>query len=441
MAIACDKCGATTEIPEAFFKQHKSFRFGMRTECPRCYSESQLSGYRKSLLWSLAAGGLGLILVVMSPERTSGWVLLNFFFFEVFLIASILPHEFGHAFVARWLGMRVFKVYVGFGKTLFTRNLLGFSTEFRAVPLGGLTLATPTDVNWFRLKQLAFILSGSLANFLLCAVALLFVPLHEVWDFGSLGSGLVPGPVFLYANLIILVQNLWPHTFDTPIGKLANDGKLLWGTLFAKGDAIANLMAARFALEAMNCHEKHQYADALVWIEQGLARYPENILLLNWRGILLIECRDYEAARDCFTKLLNREGNLPTVRGLMLNNIAYVDALLGGTDRLAEADRFSQEAMSLIGWIPAVKGTRGTTLLEMGRTEDALPLLRESMEQAENSSGKAQNACFISLGETRRGNLAESRKYLDEAKRLAPACFLLDRTEAALRKASVHLSH
>ena len=280
MAIACDKCGIETEIPEAFFKRRKSFRRTSFTECPQCHAKSQLSRFRTNLSWNLAYGPIGLALVLTIPERMSGWLLLNLFLFQVFLIASILPHEFGHTFVARWIGFRVFKVYVGFGKTIFTKNLFGFQTEFKAIPLGGLALAAPTDTSWFRLKQLAFVFAGPLANLLLCAVALLFVPLHQLWDFGLIGRSLSPGQAFLYANLFVLLQNLWPRTFNTPIGKLASDGKLLWQTLFAKSHMTDSAIAARFALEAMDCHEKHQNAAALTWTQQGLASFPDNFLLL-----------------------------------------------------------------------------------------------------------------------------------------------------------------
>jgi tetratricopeptide (TPR) repeat protein len=440
MAIACDKCGIKTEIPEALFKRRKSFRRSFRTECPQCYAKAQLSVLRKNLLWSLVYGVVGLAIVLIWPDRMSGWLLLNLFFFQLSFIASILPHEFGHAFAARWLGFRVFTVYVGYGKTLFAKNLLGFRTEFRAIPLGGFVLATPTDANWFRLKQLTFILAGPIANLALCAITLLFVPLQEIWDFGGILRGAALGQALFYTNLVIFVQSLWPHMFDSPIGKLANDGKLLLQTLFKKADMIDNASAARFALEAMGRYEKHQIADALNWIDQGLARLPANFLLLNWRGILLLEQRQFEAARDCFKMLLARTDNPPSVRALMLNNIAYVDALLGGSELLHEADLYSQEAISLIGWLPAVKGTRGTTLLESGKIEDALVLLHESMEHADSSSGKAQNACFISMGEARRGNLTESRKYLDEARKLMPECFLLERATNEFQTAAAKQS-
>jgi len=367
-------------------------------------------------------------------------VLLNLFLLEVSLIVSILPHEFSHAFAARWLGFRVFKVYVGYGKPVFTGNLFGFQTEFRAIPLGGYVLATPTDARRSRLKQLVFIFAGPFANLLLCTVPLLVVPLHQLWEFDLLGRSVSLGQVFLGANLLILAQNLWPHTFNTPIGKLASDGKLLWQLLFAKSDMGSNALAARFSLEAMICHEAHQHAKALAWVEQGLASFPDNFLLLNWRGILLMELGHHEAAQSSFKMLLARTDNPAAVRALMLNNVAYVDALLGGGERLAEAERYSQEAMSLIGWLPAVKGTRGTTLLELGKIEEALVLLHESMEQADNASGKAQNACFISMGEARRGNIATSQRYLDEARKFKPDCFLLERTNNELQQARARQS-
>jgi hypothetical protein len=437
MPIACDKCGATTEIPESFRKVPRSFRLGVRTECPRCHAKSQLAGLRAHLWWSLGLGAAGLALVLAFPAQRSGWLLVNLFCFEVFLFVTILPHELGHALVARGVGMRVFKIHVGVGKTLFTRNLLGFHTEFRAIPFGGLTVAAPTDESGLRGKRFAFILAGPLANLLLGGATLLFIPLTDMLEIQRIHDGVVLGQMFLYANVVVLVQNLWPHTFDSPAGRLANDGKQLWQIVFGRNDTVTNLMAARYALEAVACQERRESAAALNWVEEGLTRFPENLLLVNLRGILLIECRQFEASRECFLRLLARADNPPAVRGMLLNNVAYADALLGGPIRLAEADAFSQEAMALLGWMPAIKGTRGTTLLELGQTEEALRLLRDSMEQHDDPAGKAENACFIAIGAAQLGNLVQSRSYLEEARKLAPKCFLLERAEAALAAASI----
>lgn len=192
--------------------------------------------------------------------------MVNLFCFEASLYVSILPHELGHALVARGVGMKVFKIHVGVGKTLFTRYLLGFHTEFPAIPFNGSTVAAPTNVSGLRWKLFAFILAGPLANLLLGGATLLFIPLTDVLEIHRIHDWLVLGQMFLSANLVVLVLNLWPRTFDSPSGRLANDGKQLWQVLFGRNDTVTNPMATRYALEAVACQERRESAAALNWV-------------------------------------------------------------------------------------------------------------------------------------------------------------------------------
>ena len=109
--------------------------------------------------------------------------------------------------------------------------------------------------------------------------------------------------------------------------------------------------------------------------------------------------------------------------------------IAGGTNLLEEADHFSNEAMTVLSWMPPVRGTRGTVLAVLGRTDEGVPLLREAMQSNDTAHGKALNACMLASVEARRGNLPESRIYLDEARKLDPNCFLLDRAEDSLTEA------
>lgn len=435
MAVKCDRCGVETEISESFFKKRKAFSSNIRTLCPLCQSKSEVSTLKWIFLSNFAVGGLGVIYLLLLPAEGIGWYLINLFFFEIFLALTILPHELGHAFAARLMGLRVFKLFIGFGQPIFTKNLFGFETEFRVIPLGGVTLAAHQDKNRFRLKQLGYIFAGPLVSLLLGLSVLFFVPFQELWHFGKIEHGLALGQVFFFANLFILAITLWPHQVLTPAGKISSDGKLLWETLFLKQKTKDDNHAARFALEGMTFHRKGQIAEALIWIEKGRELYPDNVLLLNLFGIILLESKQYEKARDCFVKILAHADNTPVVRGLFLNNIAYVDALLGDSNLLTEADDYSQKALAILGWHPSIRGTRGTVLLGLGNVEQAIPLLRGAMNEHDTASNKAQNACFISIAEAQRGNLTESKKYLDEAGRLMPTCFLLERTETAFRNA------
>ncbi len=228
------------------------------------------------------------------------------------------------------------------------------------------------------------------------------------------------------------MENLWPRFITSPLGKLPSDGKLLLETLRPdKGKAAAS-HAAWFAGEAVACQEQALYEEARSWLDKGLEHYPENILLLSLQGVNFLELQELNQARDSCLKLLPRVENQPNVRSMVLNNLAYADALLGTADLLGEADRYSEEAMAVLSWVPAVKGTRGTVLAALGRMDEGIRLLRDSMQQADGSHGKAQNACWLAIAEAKRGNLAQAKQYLEEARKLDPKCSLLDRAQKVL---------
>lgn len=360
MPAKCDRCGIQTKISESFFKERKAFRTSIRTLCPACHSKSRLSYLKWVFISNFGLGALGLFYRWLLPSEDVGWCLLNLFFFEMFLAATILPHELGHAFAARFLGFRVFKIYIGFGKTIFTKKLFGFETEFKPIPLGGVTFAVHKDKKWFRLKQFGYIVAGPLVNFLLGLIIFLIFPSIDFWHFSNLMHGLAFGQVFLYANVYVLVVNLWPRKIKTPAGETSSDGLHLCKTLFLKQKTVDENHAAWFLIEGLELRRLCEPVEALVWVENGLKLYPENVPLQNLYGVLLIESKDYEKARECFLKLLSRENNPPVMLALFQNNIAYLDALIGRSNLLAEADELSQKALASLGWHPSIKGTRGT---------------------------------------------------------------------------------
>lgn len=436
MAVECYKCGLATDIPESFFKERASFRRRIRHYCPQCHEARVLRVLKGNLWWSLGVGVLGLVLVLAMPELGSGWFLLNVFFFEAFLVAAIVPHEFGHALVGRWLGLRVFKVFIGSGSTIARCKVLGIDTEFKSVPLGGFTFVTPVDERWCRLKQFFSVLAGPFMSLIFCLAVLLFLPMDVLWPLGFLNDGLALAQVFFYANLLILVTNLWPRRFVSPVGKFSNDGRLLFEIAFMKRERVLEMLAWRYAMEAWVAHNEQRLDEAIGWVEDGLAHYPGNFHLLNFRGVLLLESGRFQEAANSFEVMKERSDLDSGMRAFIANNLAYAKLLTGGPTSLVEADHYSEEAMSLIGWVPAIKGTRGAVLLELGRIEEALPLLRDSMERADSTSGKAQNACWIAIAESRRGHRDEASKFIEESRRLDAKCILLDRATQELRSVS-----
>jgi hypothetical protein len=382
----------------------------------------------------MISGLLGLFLVYLMPNEWMGWYLLNVFFLEVALVLSVLPHELGHAYVGKRIGWRIFKIFIGIGKTVFKTKVLGIETEFRAIPLSGLVLAAPRTIDHYRVKRFAFALAGPFANVILMLACLAAMG-GSLTGFGGIVRHVAPLQMFFVANLWIVIVNLWPRRVTTSFGKMHSDGLQLLNALKANPNRAAESHAAGFIWESVMCQEKNQFEDARSWLEKGLALYPENLLLLTTQGGNLIYLGKFTEARECFLKVLPRTDKQRLLRFIILNNIAYTNALIGGAELLSEADRYSAEALTNLSWLPSIKGTRGTVLMELGKLDEAVELLRVAMLTHDLPPNKAQNACLLAIAEARRGDLNAGRKYLDEARKLNPTCFLLSRAENVLNGA------
>jgi tetratricopeptide (TPR) repeat protein len=430
MPDKCDRCGITTNAQEGFAKERRLFRNTMRTLCPHCWQRWRAAVNGWMFLLQFAMGPIGLIILSRRPDDHTGWFLLNAFFFQVFLAISIAPHELAHALVAKCVGWRVFKIYMGSGKAVWKTKLFGIDTEFRPVPANGLVLAAPPTLHHYRRKMCAFALAGPTANLVVACVAFAFLG-GTMSQFMAIGERCLPVQMLLLANLLLAIVSLAPWKFQTAWGKQPTDGLKLWQTI-RTNLRVAVHHAAWFMLEGSDCREKGRDEEAVRWFEKGLQAYPEDTGLLNWHGISLLDVGKFTEARECFVKLLARTGTAPLIHSMIKNNIAYADALLGRSDLLEEADRYSLEAMASIAWHPAIKGTRGTVLATLGRYDEAVPLLRDAMKEHDSPRSKAANACWLAIAESKRGNPTAARAYFDEAKKLDSTCLWLERAQSAL---------
>jgi hypothetical protein len=399
-----------------------------------CWEKQQHSSIGWNIgTWALILVG-GIALVLLAPGPSMGWMFINLTCFRLFNVLTIIPHELGHAFVARTLGLRVFRIIIGTGRPWFRTRMFGFDTEFKTLFLGGATVAAHRCVARYRRRQFLFVIGGPAVNLALAGATLLAMQPGEIWGLARLCEGFAPLQVFLYANVVVLLANLWPRTIQTALGNLPSDGKLLFRATFPRAGDAANNHAILFAMEGMACRERNDFHGARRWVEDGLAIYPDNETLRDIHGLNMIETGDLTAARDLLLLRLPRQDLAPVIRALLLNNIAYVDALMENEELLDEADRYSTEALASLPWMSAVRGTRGTVLLALGRIDEAIPLLRKSLEQTTEPHGKAQNACFLAMAKSRQGDTRMAADYLKLACDCDPKCFLLERANLEVGK-------
>jgi tetratricopeptide (TPR) repeat protein len=424
--LKCGGCGCESEVEEAF-RKHKAGLSGQPTMlCPECWSKQYIAMSKMSFsLIGIAFVG-GLIIHYFDPSNFLAALLINVVLLYIFMLTTVVPHELGHAIAGRLLGYKVFRVIIGYGKVLFKRRFLGWEWEFRPFPIGGVTVIAIRSSRFYRLRRFVMLLAGPLVNVIF--IVLLFWILPKG---GSLSSyslqGVAPALDFFLANAVLLGLNLWPYKITTAAGVTENDGLALITIPFSKRKKIEEHLSAYYFLASHDLSRQKQYVQAIRVCEEGLGLYPDAVPLRMQLGIVFLALNEFEKARASFTELLTRKDIKPGQKMIILNNIAYTNLLSGRTDLTEEANRYSEEAYKNIPWVPAVKGTRGAVLVETGRVDEGLVLLREAFDAYSEPEGKALNAAHIALGEKLRGNTEESMRYLKVAHTLDPQCQLLNR--------------
>ncbi len=337
-------------------------------------------------------------------------------------LATVL-HEFAHALADLALGLRLFVVSYGLtGRLLYRRRFFNCALEIRSSLSGGLALAAPRSTRWLRLRWWLVVAAAPSANALLAAGAFAPSPKSPVAE--SMAQS------FAWANVIILGASMFPWRYVTPYGVNPSDGLALFKIPVEPAKKLQQLHAAYFALEGMECLRRKNYEQCEAWALRGLHEYPGEISNRNILALALVGLQRYGEARAQFLDMAENSeppADEPPNKAIFLNNVAWIDLLVGDDSHLDEADRYSRQAMRLTPWVAAIKGRRGSVLVTLGQTDEGIRLLEAAMEENEENANKAFNACYLSIGFKKEGNLAASRRFLEKAGTLDPECELIPR--------------
>ena len=415
--MKCDSCGLESEFEEAFLKGRR-FGLGRAHYCPPCASKRDV----RAVLFLLGFGILtSVVLKVAHPSLPLTWASV----FRPLIVLLVLPiliviHELAHALVARLLGMRVYSISIGLGKTLAEGRFLGMHWQWHALPLAGGTSVAGPPGRLDRLKLWLTYLAGPGVHAVLVLAAM---GLQQLLIVGESGSGLLleaSGLVY-ETNLVLLLFNLLPIQSPSSLGPIGSDGWNLLKLPFANPDEIELRRSSYYVMEALEAIRRRDPTSARQWIDQAQRRFPASLPASTGLGYVLAKLGDFDAARQIFAAALAAGSALkPARRYVLLNNIAYSHAILRDAERLDEADRFSTEAYQNAPWMSPFVGTRGTVLVALGRVEEGIALLRRAMETADDAGGKAENACQLAIAEVLHGDLISAQHYLELAKRWNP---------------------
>lgn len=422
--MKCDRCGLQSDV-ELAFSTEKDLLRRPRHYCPDC----TVSRHARLLVTEiLVFGGCGLLLFVLNPDSSIAAIYLNGALVVLLLPFLILIHELAHAAVGKLVGLRVFAIVVGIGRTLWQGSVLDMDWAVNMVPVAGITAIGVRPMPHIRGRIFLVYLAGPASHILLALACHLAIQLLPIPDFADRVLR-----VLIFANFFLAVVNLFPRKAASIAGTQGSDGWHLLRTPSLPEDELTKQYVGSYAGEAIRAYHNHNLDSARAWVDKALALDPGSGIAGNVLGILQMARREYAASRGTFLQLLDTpEGKEPGMHFILLNNVAYLNALLRDPSLLPEADELSAEAFKHLPWLPAVVGTRGTVLVELGRLEEGIALLKKAMSLHGDKQGKALNACHVALGEMRRGSPGEARKYLATARTLDPRCFLLPDVESQL---------
>jgi tetratricopeptide (TPR) repeat protein len=448
MARQCASCKLESEFEAAFHADKKSGH--LQFLCPRCWEKQKKAADAQGLWFILGLAGIGFASIAV-PGNSFGWFLINIALALAFVMALILPHELGHVLAARLARLRVFGIYVGWGKLLLRKRFCGVTFELRSLLAGGIVLFGHPDTRLLALRRFLTVAGGPAVNASLLVLTLMLVSPRELYPLDRptvryrdpLMDILPDRPLialaFTLANSWLLLYNLWPRRIQIGTLSFENDGLVLLKAPFLSRNTVEATHALYFTLEGQRCVDQGDCVSALEWFRRGLEQYPESFANACGLAYSLLETQQPLEARQHWLTLLQKPDLELGIRLSLMNNIAVADLLLVASGRppdpeanpsqraqlLREAAEFSRVAFSNAPWVAQIKGARGCLFVEEGQLDAGLALLREAVEEAEEPRDKAFCFVFIARAEGLRGRFVEAKQALQAARKLDQNCIAL----------------
>ena len=201
---------------------------------------------------------------------------LGVFFFLGAVIGLTVLHEFGHAWMARAFGWRVYEIVIGIGPVIKTWRWHTARVELKMWPLGGYVLPVPPDARPRRLAQFFIYFAGpGIELALVGALALVFGV--DTLLSRSDAVVVIAAQSVCAAAIWGAVTNLFPMT---TVDGAVTDGLGMLRSVFIKPDDVARQLASPYLVEGQRRLTARNGLGAREVFESGLLKHP-NVFALH----------------------------------------------------------------------------------------------------------------------------------------------------------------
>ena len=280
------------------------------------------------------------------------------------------------------------------------------------------------------------------------------------WLFYALaGPAMTAGTIWGLWELLQFVLR-WAHTPDwipIAIGTLMlMQAGIFIGTVFPQLENVDGLATPNDGMQVFQSitvsakaiaghYIDHQFFNAYIYLERGdqerarellenvcrdrsmdpMERYMAWIHLLLQKGL-----RD--EANLAMTLAVDNWQTLGETRGAVLDSLACLPLFYGYDELKAQAMNYIDEAILEEPETITFKGTKGSLLVESGRSEEGLKLLNEVLKHTKSTNDMAICSYYIALAHSGLGDFEKGFKLLKEASIKYPECIVRSRVAKSL---------
>lgn len=394
----CSRCRRRSTWIACFKEVHS---FGeAQFLCPNCADRKRIRGTYVTWLCAFA-------LITMIPAAVwAGWLArplwLPMIWAGIILAQylALLPHELGHALMARAVGHRPLAIVCGGSRPIVDTKILGVRTLIGPAPEDGMAAYEPLDDRAPRLKSALIVAAGPVTNLflaLLCLVALAWI--DEAVKRSILAFSLL---VFGLANAWLGLANLWPSALSTAMGKAASDGAQLLSLWKDSLPGYQERRADALMIRSWFEFRDEQYARVLGTLDEVEAVKGNTPPIAVTRSAALCGLDRPHEASECLRRALasGEERISPDVLAMAQNNLAWASLMIDDPEDQAERLRLSSRAIEVLPWIFPVVFTRICVIAAASDpSPDEMDEVRMLMSRLDDlDMGKARRALPLMTG-------------------------------------------
>jgi tetratricopeptide (TPR) repeat protein len=186
---------------------------------------------------------------------------------------------------------------------------------------------------------------------------------------------------------------LWKHRHERPAQR----------QLFADGQKLDALRSAK------------RFTEAIELATNLVRQHPDKVDILRLVGWLHFEAGDTHKAEAICRELLTRPFESKAKLAELLDQLSCIALYYGRTDLLPEADAWSNEALWYAPDAITLKGTRGSILIELGRIDEGMVMLREVTKRSECKIDQTIGSAYLAKAYAAKGDFTEAQRWIEKA--------------------------